>query len=99
MNIASLKTLSLGLAALALSGCSTLIGSKFYDSGVKAAIYDDTKHELTKSTKQVILTKNLNGTYGLITDESDHFIIIAGTPHFDKSNLQESIQPFKDFLR
>ncbi|WP_128598942.1 hypothetical protein [Pantoea rodasii] len=45
------------------------------------------------------MTDNLNGTHSLIKDESDHLITIAGMPQFDKSNVDEGMPPFMNFLK
>lgn len=99
MKLRVIKAILSGSMVLLLSGCGTLLGSKFYDSGVSAQFYNETKHEILPYNRKVLLTDNLNGTHSLITDESDHFISVAGIPQFDKSNVDESMRPLINFLR
>lgn len=88
----------MGAIACSLSGCGTLLGSKMYDTGVSPQFYNETKHQFLPYKRRVLLADKINGAHCLITNESDHFITIAGTPDFDEQNFEESMRPFVDFL-
>ncbi|KAF6660593.1 hypothetical protein HFD91_11275 [Enterobacteriaceae bacterium EKM102V] len=83
---------------LALSGCGTLLGSKFYNVDIDPKRYNDTRHAFTEYTDIVLLSENFDGSHNFITDGGTVFLLVAGTGNITKENINQRLRPFYDFL-
>ncbi|WP_313683649.1 hypothetical protein [Pantoea sp.] len=95
----ALKIPLLAMMIFLLSGCGTLLGSKFYDAEVHPERYNDTREKFTPYTNKVILSENIDGSFNFITNGIGVYLLVAGTSHFTKDNVHERLKPFFDFLK
>jgi hypothetical protein len=86
------------IMTLSLSGCGTLLGSKFYNIDIHPKKYNDTHHNFTEYTNTVLLSENIDGSHNFITNGSTVFLLVAGTGNFNKENINQRLKPFYDFL-
>jgi len=86
------------ILTFSLSGCGTLLGSKFYDIDIHPKRHNDTRHEFTEYTDTVLLSENIDDSYSFITDGGDVYLLVAGTGHITKENINQRLKPFYEFL-
>jgi hypothetical protein len=99
MSTFFIKTVMPVLIAMLLTGCGTLLGSKFYDIDVHPRIYNDTHEYLSEHTATVMLSENIDGSFNFITDGGSVYLLVAGTGHITKDNINERLRPYIDFLK
>lgn len=86
------------IMTLSLSGCGTLLGSKFYDIDIHPKRYNDTHRKFTEYTNTVLLSENIDGSHNFITNGGTVFLLVAGTGNITKENINQRLKPFYDFL-
>lgn len=82
---------------LSLSGCGTLLGSKFYDIDIHPKRYNDTHRKFTEYTNTVLLSENIDGSHNFITNGGTVFLLVAGTGNITKENINQRLKPFMIF--
>jgi len=98
VSIFLFRLILLLIMTLGLSGCGTLLGSKFYDVDIHPKRYNDTRHAFTEYTDTVLLSENIDGSHNFITDGGTVFLLVAGTGNITKENINQRLRPFYDFL-
>lgn len=99
MSTFFIKKIITVLIAMLLTGCGTLLGSKFYDIDVHPKIYNDTHEHFTQYTDTVMLSENIDGSFNFITNGGSVYLLVAGTGHITKDNINERLRPYIDFLK